>query len=94
MPWPIRASARVDGAASAPGAAWRRPLANAALALLALLYSSAIYAPLLASDLPYFLRGVDYKFCTLRDTVRTSQLGGQSSTLTASHMKCRNTNNP
>ncbi len=38
---------------------WRRPLSRVALALLALLYSSAIYAPLLASDLPYWLEAVD-----------------------------------
>lgn len=60
MLWPTRASASVEGSASPLRAALRRPLARAALAVLALLYSSAILAPLLASDLPYYLRGVDY----------------------------------
>lgn len=38
---------------------WRRPSARIALVLLALLYSSAVYAPLIASDLPYWLEAVD-----------------------------------
>jgi len=59
MPSPIRASGRVEGGAGALGFAWRRPLARAALVVLALLYSSAVLAPLLASDLPYYLRGRD-----------------------------------
>src|SRR5688572_3140636 len=61
MPWPTRASAQAEAGASALAAAVRRPLARVALALLALLYSSAIFAPLIASDLPYYLRGIDYK---------------------------------
>jgi peptide/nickel transport system permease protein len=37
----------------------RRPLFKLAAALLALLYASAIYAPLIASDRPYYLEGID-----------------------------------
>lgn len=39
----------------------RRPLVKVALAVMALLYASAIYAPLVASDRPYVLEAVDYK---------------------------------
>lgn len=39
----------------------RRPFVKAALAVLALLYASAIYAPLLANDRPFHLRAVDYR---------------------------------
>ena len=39
----------------------RRPLVKAALAVLALLYASAIYAPFLANDRPFVFEGVDYK---------------------------------
>ena len=38
----------------------RRRLFQLALAVLALLYGSAIYAPLLASDRPYVLEAIDY----------------------------------
>ncbi|HVS09207.1 MAG TPA: hypothetical protein VMS76_04965, partial [Planctomycetota bacterium] len=37
----------------------RRPLFKLAAALLALLYASAIYAPLIASDRPYYMEGID-----------------------------------
>jgi peptide/nickel transport system permease protein len=37
----------------------RRRLFKLAAALLALLYASAIYAPLIASDRPYYLEGID-----------------------------------
>jgi peptide/nickel transport system permease protein len=37
----------------------RRPLVKAAIAVLALLYASAIYAPLLANDRPFVLEAVD-----------------------------------
>lgn len=37
----------------------RRPGPRWALAVLALVYSSAVYAPLVASDRPYYLEGVD-----------------------------------
>ncbi|MEW6073401.1 MAG: ABC transporter permease [Planctomycetota bacterium] len=39
----------------------RRRLVRAALVVLALLYAGAIYAPLLASDRPYVLVGIDYR---------------------------------
>ena len=39
----------------------RRPLVRIALAVLALLYASAIYAPLVANDRPYVLDAVDRK---------------------------------
>lgn len=38
-----------------------RPMVKLALAVLALLYASAIYAPLIANDRPYLLEAVDYK---------------------------------
>lgn len=37
----------------------RRPLVKAALALLALMYASAIYAPWIANDRPYVLEAID-----------------------------------
>jgi len=62
MPWPTRASASAEAARAGLGARlWRRPQSRIALLLLILLYSSAIYAPLVASDLPYYVRGVDYR---------------------------------
>ena len=39
----------------------KRPLVKVALGLLALLYGSAIYAPLIANDRPYYLEGVNTK---------------------------------
>jgi len=66
MPWPTRASATAEqgqGAARLPGLGvrlWRRTLVRVAVVVLALLGSAAVYAPLLASDLPYYLHGVDY----------------------------------
>ena len=39
----------------------RRPLVKLALAVLALLYGSAIYAPLLANDRPFVIEAVDRK---------------------------------
>ncbi len=39
----------------------RRPFVKVALAVLALLYGTAIFAPLLANDRPYRLHGIDYK---------------------------------
>jgi peptide/nickel transport system permease protein len=39
----------------------RRPLARCAWGLLALLYGSAVFAPLIANDRPYSLHGIDTK---------------------------------
>ena len=39
----------------------RRPLVKIAIALLALLYGSAVYAPFIANDRPYYIEGIDYK---------------------------------
>lgn len=39
----------------------RRPMVKFAIAVLALLYASAIYAPLIANDRPYVLEATDYK---------------------------------
>ncbi len=39
----------------------RRPLFKIGMAILALLYATAIYAPLIANDRPYVLEAVDYQ---------------------------------
>lgn len=39
----------------------KRKLFKLSMAILALLYASAIYAPLLANDKPYVIEGIDYK---------------------------------
>ncbi|MCP3915929.1 MAG: ABC transporter permease [bacterium] len=39
----------------------RRPLVKFAIALLALLYATAVFAPLIANDRPYRIEAIDYK---------------------------------